>query len=85
MKNPPPPTHTRVHSDFDFTCDEEACYYEVRVFDGDESMEASRVESLRPFRMGRAVVLFLGHASDRPRPHPSVAAARTTTRPGKGL
>ncbi|CBN77937.1 Probable 3\',5\'-cyclic phosphodiesterase pde-4 [Ectocarpus siliculosus] len=36
-------------SDFDFTCDEEVCYYEVRVFDGDESLEVvawtDRVES----------------------------------------
>lgn len=26
-------------SDFEFTCDEEICYYEVRVFDGDENLE----------------------------------------------
>ncbi|CAM9616448.1 unnamed protein product, partial [Laminaria digitata] len=26
-------------SEFDFTCDEEVCYYEVRVFDAEESLE----------------------------------------------
>lgn len=29
----------RAASDFDFTCDEEMCYFEVRVFDGDENLE----------------------------------------------
>lgn len=40
----PPP---KFYSDFDFTCDEETCYYEVRVFDADESLEVCQPPLLR--------------------------------------
>lgn len=33
------PPSVVAFSDFDFTCDEEICYFEVRVFDGDENLQ----------------------------------------------
>lgn len=39
---------------FDFICDEEVCYFEVRVYDGDEKLEVRRKQD-RPSRMYEGV------------------------------